>query len=86
MLRTNIEKIYEREPEWMRTKIKNDLQTRGVEIGRPLTSREVDTAMWRNYRMEIPQVKALFGADIMSQLVKACFGPEGESHKIPATG
>ena len=84
-LRDDMALIYDQQPEWLRSQIKAELQGRSAQYGRAITSTEANVAIWRNYRLKITQVTALFGVEGMSRVVWACLGKEGASN-MQATG
>ena len=75
-LRANIELISEQQPEWLRSQIRKELRDRSIKQGWPITSRQANTVMWRNYRLKITQITALFGVEGMKTVVDLCLGEE----------
>ena len=86
-LRSNIETICEQQPAWMRSQIKSEICTRSRDQGYPVTPRQVNTAMWRNYRLKVTQVTALFGVQGMKRVINLCLaGEDREQIQLQATG
>ena len=69
----------------MRQQIENDLRGSHIPNGRPQTSQQSNTALWRRYRLKIPQFTALFGVGCMGQVAEWCLGEE-KLNQSPATG
>ena len=82
-LRSDMELILERHPIWLQQQIKKELRGRSTRQGWPVTSKQANIVLWRNYRLKISQVTALFAVSGMKKVVDKCLEEEAEDQTQP---
>ena len=85
-LREDMALIYDQEPQWLRTQIESEMQCQAARNNGWLNTRDANILMWRNYRLKVSQVTALFGVSGMSNVVRICLAQGTEEEVIHATG
>ena len=85
-LRGDMALIYDQQPEWLRQQIEGELRSFGVRNEGRVTTRDANILTWRDYRLKVSQVTALFGVSGMSNVVRICLGQGTDEETTRATG